>query len=731
MPKHPLKSPELYINRELSWLEFNDRVLREGLSDKVPLMERLKFLAIVSSNLDEFFLIRVAGLMQQRSAGVRRRDPSGMTPSQQLAAISARVHRMVEEQSAGIRAAFEELREHGVFIHRRDDWTEEHRRHLATRFAREIEPVLTPLAIEKLAPPPLLPGLQLHVAALVANAATAEPELPAARRKRSARGAAPAPESPGDAAGARKESLVVVPVPAQFPRFLALPGDEGAHFALLEDVVADQLGALFPGGEVLATAVFRITRDADIELQEDEAGDLLQLVEQAVLQRRRRAAVRLGISAGADPRLRDWLASWLGLGQEEVYQIDGILDATALWELVRLPGFEHLKYPDWPPQTPRDLIGCDDLWQAVQDHDVLLFHPYESFDPLVRLLDEAAADPNVLAIKQTLYRTSGDSPIVRALARASQAGKEVTVLVELKARFDEARNIVWARRLEDAGCHVIYGIAGLKTHAKALLIVRREADRLRRYVHLSTGNYNDRTAKLYSDVGLLTCDREIAADVSAFFNLLTGCSESVGWNRLAVAPTGLKPRVLELIDREIQASTPDRPGLIMAKTNSLQDVDVIRALYRASQSGVKILLNVRGICCLRPGLKGVSETIEVRSIVDRYLEHARVFYFRNGGHEEVYLSSADWMRRNLDRRLEILFPVLDPNLRRRLIDALGAYFADNVKARRLRPDGTYEPVPRKGPRVRAQEKLYLDALAAVRAAEKAEPQFRPLKPPEE
>jgi polyphosphate kinase len=400
-------------------------------------------------------------------------------------------------------------------------------------------------------------------------------------------------------------------------------------------------------------------------------------------------------------------------------------------ELANRRGFDNLKIDDWPPQVPRDLIGAEDLWQAVQDHDVLLYHPYESFDPVVKLVEQAADDPQTLAIKQTLYRTSGDSPIIRALARAAQNGKEVIALVELKARFDEWRNVNWARRLEDAGVHVIYGIAGFKTHAKALLIVRRESQHIRRYVHLATGNYNDRTARLYSDIGLLTCDRELVSDVAAFFNLLTGYSETIGWAKLAVAPIGLRQKFIDLIDREIQASTSDRPGLIMAKTNSLQDPEICRALYRASQAGVKVLLNVRGICCLRPGLPGKSENIEVRSIVDRFLEHARVFYFHNGGHEEVYLSSADWMQRNLSKRLELLFPVIDPGHRRRLIDALETYFADNVKAWRLLSDGTYERVGRKKkePRVRSQQIFYRAAVAAVRDAAHAEPRFRPLTRP--
>ena len=443
------------------------------------------------------------------------------------------------------------------------------------------------------------------------------------------------------------------------------------------------------------------------------------------------AAARLEISGKPEPRLRRWLVEWLQVEDDEVYEIDGMLDTAALMELAIRPGFDTLKIPDWPPQPPRDLIGAEDLWSALQDHDVLLIHPYESFRAVVHMAEAAAEDPAVLAIKQTLYRTSGDSPIVHALERAAQNGKQVTVLVELKARFDEERNINWARRLEDAGCHVIYGIAGYKTHAKALLVVRREAHGIRRYAHLSTGNYNDRTAKLYSDIGLETADRDLTTDVAAFFNLLTGCSEVTGWLKLSIAPTGLRRRFEELIEREIRTSTPEQPGLIMAKVNSLQDKEICKALYHASRSGVRVMLNVRGICCLRPGLKGVSERIEVRSVVDRFLEHARVFYFRNGGNDEVYLSSADWMGRNLDNRLELLFPVSDPALRRRLIGFLETFFADNVKARRLLADGTYERVKASGPPVRAQEKLYQDAVDAARAAERAPARFRPLTRPKE
>jgi polyphosphate kinase len=703
MSKLDLSAPEYYLNRELSWLEFNDRVLGEGLAADVPLLERLKFLSITSSNLDEFFMIRVAGLAQQRAAGVRRRDPSGLTPAQQLARISRRVHRMVADQADGIRAALAELRTAGLAVLDPTEWTPAQRRFIRDYFAAEVHPVLTPLAMQELDPSPLLPDRTLNVAVLLGAKDDAEA----------------APE------------VLVIPVPRCFPRFLAVPAsDGGVALARLEDVMVAHAEAVAGARPVLATAVFRVTRDADVPIQDDDAADLLHAVEEAVLSRRRRAVVRLEVSADPDPRIRRWVVQWLRLRPEDVYETTGLLDATALMELAGRQGFDQLRASDWAPQTPRDLLDQPDLWRALQDRDVLLFHPYESFDPIVQLLQQAAEDPGVLAIKQILYRTSGDSPIIRALERAAASGKQVTVLVELKARFDEARNVGWARRLEDAGCTVIYGIAGYKTHSKAVLVLRREAAGLRRYIHLGTGNYNDRTARLYSDIGLLTSDDEIATDVAAFFNLLTGCSETVGWSKLAIAPTDLRRRFTDLIEREAQASSPDRPGLIMVKVNSLQDRGIIKALYRASRADVRILLNVRGICCLRPGVRGVSETIEVRSIVDRFLEHARVFYFRNGGHEEVYLSSADWMGRNLDRRLEMLFPVQDAALRRRLVGILETFFQDNVKARRLRPDGTYEPVPRDGPAVRAQELFYREAVQAARSARESGVRFRPLVRPE-
>ena len=395
---------------------------------------------------------------------------------------------------------------------------------------------------------------------------------------------------------------------------------------------------------------------------------------------------------------------------KEVYDIDGLLDAKAFWQIVGRPGFDRLRFTDWSPQVPQDLMGYDSLWEAIEDRDVLMYHPYESFEPVVKLLQQAAEDPAVLAIKQTLYRTSSDSPIIDALQQAAENGKSVTVLVELKARFDEARNVQWARRLEDAGCHVIYGMAGLKTHAKALLIIRRQKGRIQRYVHLATGNYNDKTAKLYSDLGLFSCNSHLTTDVAAFFNLLTGLSEAVGWSQLTVAPTNMKKRFIELIEREIRVSSPDRPGTIIAKVNSLEDQEICQTLYRASRKGVKIRLNVRGICCLRPGLKRISENIEVVSLLGRYLEHPRIFYFANGGHPEVYLSSADWMSRNLDKRFELLFQVSDPGHKARIKEILDTCFLDNTYAWRLSSDGTYQPVTSGKKPLHAQQVFYEQVL---------------------
>ncbi len=694
-----LKSPKLLINREASWLEFNNRVLQEGLRDDLPLAERLKFLAIVSSNLDEYFMIRVAGLIQQRMDDPRALDPSGMTAKSQLDLINNRIHEMVDEQTAGLKDVFGRLTQNGFHVLSRADWNDEQAEFLRQHFNNEIMPVLTPVAIEGLNPAPVLPGLQLFVAFSVST-------------------------------GRARAKIVAVPVPGIFQRFVNIPTEGDTFVTPVEEVIAANAQTLFGEGRIVSAAYFRITRDADVSIQEDEAADLLSTIARAVRERRRRAAVRLEISADAEPRMKRWLTKFLNLGSRDIYEVDGLLGASGVMQLVDLLPSEGLKSLDWPAQQVRDLNGSDDLWATIQEKDVLLFHPYESFEPVMKLVDEAANDPNVLAIKQTLYRTSGKSPLVQSLAAAARNGKEVTVLVELKARFDESRNVNWALELEDAGCHVIYGIARLKTHAKAMLIVRREQGRIRRYAHLSTGNYNDRTAKLYSDIGLMTCNPDITADVAAFFNLLTGQSETVGWHKLTIAPTNLRQKFLDLIDREIQASTPGDRGLIMAKLNALQDPAICRALYRASQAGVRVKLNIRGICVLRPGIKKVSDNIEVRSILDRYLEHSRIYYFRNGGHEEIYLSSADWMRRNLDRRLEILFPVLDGRARARVMDMLKTFFDDNVQSWQLLPDGKYKRIETRGKKVRAQEKFYQEAVKASATAKQVHTRFHPMSRPE-
>lgn len=686
---------ELFINRELSWLAFNQRVLEQALRASLPPLERLKFLAIFSTNLDEYFMIRVAGLMQQASAGVRKKDPAGLTPRQQLDAIAQTAQALVQRHTQAVNSLLDELRTHGLAVLKPHEWTKEQRDYLRDFFDHEMLPVLTPLAVQELDPCPLLPGLQMHVAITVAG--------PDAGR------------------------LLVVPIPAMFIRFMTVPSREGTVLVTVEDIVADNAARLCPEAKIVSVDVFRLTRDADISIQEDEAGDLLETVEDAVLARRRRAVVRVEVNAAASQPLLDWLCKTYELHQSDIYPTNGLLNGGSFWDIVGRSGYERLRLPDWPAQTPQDLLGYDSIWEAVSDKDVLLFHPYESFEPVVKLLRQASEDAEVLAVKQTLYRTSGDSPIIDALEQAAENGKEVTVLVELKARFDEARNVDWARRLEDAGCHVIYGVTGFKTHAKALLIVRREKGRIRRYVHLATGNYNDKTARMYSDIGLLTCDSRVAADVATFFNLLTGFSESTAMEKLSIAPLSLRRKLIEMIDREIAASSPDRPGLIIAKTNALEDIEICRALYRASQAGVKVRLNVRGICCLRPGIKGVSENIEVVSILDRFLEHARIYYFSNAGHPEVYLSSADLMGRNLDKRFEILFPVLEVRLKARLTAILETYFSDTAQSWRLGSDGVYTPAKTGKKPLGAQSVFYRQAVEAQNNNQMFSARFKPIK----
>ena len=706
-----LESPEYYFNRELSWIRFNERVLHEGCDETVPLLERVKFLAIVSSNFDEFFMVRVAGLQQQLEAGRLGRDPSGMTCGEQLDAISERIHSVFNEHSNQVGNVFSLLRKHGINFVKSSDWTDDDRLYLAHYFGEQLQPIVTPLAIEDPESMPLLSSLRLFVALVLKcrhhKAEHGEPE----------------------------DKLAMVPVPAVLPRFIHLPSREGYRLTTQEEAITAYATQLFPGYQIESAAAVRFTRDADVAIQDEEADDLLDNIEHVVRDRRRRRCVRMEISANAPEKLRLWLQNICKIDQKFIFQTNEIIDANCLWEIAGLSGYDNLREEDWPPCDSQDLIGDeeDTIWEILQKHDVLLFHPYEKYDAVVRLVSEAADDPKVLAIKQTLYRTSGDSSIVASLIRAAENGKEVSVLVELKARFDEERNIRWARRLEDAGCHVIYGVTGLKTHAKALLIVRRESSAIRRYVHLATGNYNERTARIYSDLGLMTSNRRITTDVASFFNLLTGYSETVGWSAMTVEPGRLADRVVNLIEREIRKHTPDQPGMIMAKFNSLEHPKIIQALYRASQAGVQIKLNVRGICMLKPGIEGVSENIEVRSIIDRYLEHARIYYFRNGGNEEIFLSSADLMRRNLEKRFETFFPIDSPILQRRLVDILDVYFSDNAKARKLLPDGRYVPIPKtkNAATVRAQELLHRKTAEASELSKGVKTRYTPLKAPQE
>ena len=669
MPEVDLADPSLYFNRELSWLAFNHRVLEEARDPNQPPLERLKFLAIFGSNLDEFMMIRYAGLKEQQAAGVVRPSFDGLTPAEQLSAVSAVLHPLVLEHRRVLREeVLPALAEHGVVIRAVADLGPLERAAVDRFWTEELFPVLTPLAVDARHPFPRLPNLSFSLLVELVDEEDAS------------------------------ALTAIVQVPSVLPRFLRLPGDAYA-FVILEDVIRQRVAELFPGHAVLRTYAFRVTRDADIDIAEDEAADLLQLVEDEVRRRRWGDAVRLEVLEGMPEGRVEQLRRNLHLQPEDVYVLPHHLNVVDFMELAQLP-IPELRDPPASPRLPRELRRHDSVFDAVREGDILLHHPFHAFDAVLRLLEEAADDPDVLAIKQTLYRVGRRSPVVAALARAAGNGKMVTALVELKARFDEENNIVWARELERAGVHVVYGFAGLKTHAKALLVVRRErgaggASVIRRYVHLGTGNYNPVTAVVYTDMGLLTCDPDFGADVSELFNSLTGFSKQRVWRKLWIAPETLRGQLLAAIEREADHARAGRPARIAAKLNALVDPEVIQALYRASQTGVDVDLLVRGVCCLRPGVPGVSERIQVRSIVGRFLEHARVVHFANGGADLVYLGSADWMQRNLNARVEAVFPLDDPRLRREVLAVLDLGLRDNVKARELLPNGVYVRARRK------------------------------------
>lgn len=684
MGKLDLTKPEYFYNRELSWLKFNLRVLKEAMVKDTPLLERLKFIAISASNLDEFFMVRVASLWSNFDSGVEKRDASGMSVHEQLVAISQAAHEQVRTQTKSLIALMAEMDAVKLHFRRVKDLSELGKDWLEEYYREVVFPVLTPMAVDASRPFPFLANKTLNLAVELIKADG-------------------------------EHSMGLIQVPSVLDRIVEVEPEGKRTFVFLEDIIASHCHDLFKGCHILDMVSFRVTRDSDLDLEEDDSVDLMKEVEESLRKRKRGAAVRLEIFKTNNNRIKKFLEENLDVTEMEVYEINGPLDPTCFFKFIGMKGMWPWLYEPFVPQRPLELPDDSDLFAAIRENDILLHHPYESFDPVVKLVSDAADDPQVLAIKQTLYRVSGNSPIVAALARAAENGKQVTVLVELKARFDEENNILWARRLEKAGCHVIYGLVGLKTHAKIILIVRKEDNGIRRYLHLGTGNYNDSTAKLYTDLGLMTANDEFGSDASAFFNLLSGYSEPPVWNKLVMAPLGLREKIYALIDNEIAMVRGGREGHIIAKMNSLIDQPVIQKLYEASAAGVHIDLIVRGICGLRTGIEGISDNITVRSIVGRQLEHSRIFWFANGGEEQLYLSSADWMPRNLNDRVELFFPVETEEHIRRIKALLDLYLRDNVGAHMMQSNGTYRRVRNKLEPVSAQSTLYEMAQLAVTA----------------
>ena len=691
-----------FFNRELSWLEFNSRVLGEARDSSLPLLERLKFLAITSSNLDEFFKVRVGGLQLLHRREVSRPDPAGLSPGEQLKRIHEKTHAMVQEQASCYLDEVEPgLIEAGLRRVVGDQLTEKQLSFLKVLFRDEIFSVLTPMRVGLDDNFPLMVHESLSVCVRLQPTEQVE--------------------------GVDVPRIAVIPFNAYPLRFITLPSDGGYDYILLEDAVGLFADRFFKGESILECVPFRITRNADLALQEEQASDLMSGMEDLLEARKEADCVRLEIADFASDELVEFLRTLLQLDSKGVYPTTAPLDMSAFWELVGVSGFDELKIDDWLPQASPEFPATADLFEILAERDVLLYHPYESFEPVVRLLEQAAVDPDVLAIKQTLYRTSSNSPIVSALMKASENGKHVAVVVELKARFDEARNIAWAKDLERAGVQVIYGIKGLKTHAKVCVIVRREPHGIRRYCHFGTGNYNEATARIYSDASLFTSDDELGSDAVNFMYAITGYSQPNQYLKLDAAPITIRSKLLELIEGEIERKMQNQPAEIMIKVNSLVDPPLIEALYRASQAGVKVRLNIRGVCCLKPGIPELSENIEVVSIIDRFLEHARILYFHHGGDPQLLISSADWMPRNLDRRLELMVPVEAPENRKRLIDILKTYFRDNQKSHRLKKNGSYRRIKsRSKKQIRSQEVLFRTSLeASIRASQASRTVFVP------
>ncbi|MDO4330072.1 MAG: RNA degradosome polyphosphate kinase [Lachnospiraceae bacterium] len=692
--------PKNYVNRELSWLEFNYRVLSEARDKSLPLFERLKFLSITASNLDEFFMVRVASLRDMVHAKYTKPDIAGLKPEEQLEKIAVKTHELVNVQySTYNRSLLPALKLQGLrIIEDHEDLTQEQGQFVDKYFHDNVYPVLTPMAFDSSRPFPLVRNKSLNIAALLHKKKDSDGEL----------------------------EFAMVQVPSVLPRFVELPvtaeedGGEMRNVILLEEIIERNMQTLFLNYDILAAHPFRIMRNADLTIDEEEAEDLLEEIQKQLKKRQWGEVIRLEVEEKIDKRLLKILRKELDVSSQDIFEISGPLDLTVLMKLYGgLNGFDDLKAAGYTPQPVPAFMNEDDIFTNIRKGDILLHHPYQTFDPVVNFVRTAAKDPDVLAIKQTLYRVSGNSPIIAALAAAADNGKQVSVLVELKARFDEENNINWAKKLEKAGCHVIYGLVGLKTHSKITLVVRREEDGIRRYVHLGTGNYNDSTAKLYTDCGLMTCNPLIGEDATAVFNMLSGYSEPPSWNRLAVAPIWLRKQFLRLIRREAAHAREGRKARIVAKMNSLCDKEIIAALYEASCAGVTIELIVRGICCLKAGVPGLSENIHVRSIVGNFLEHSRIFYFENDGTPQIFMGSADWMPRNLDKRVEIVFPVEDEKLKEAVYHILEVELEDNVKAHILQPDGTYEKQDKRGKvLVNSQKQFCEEAIYMAKMAVK-------------
>lgn len=718
------KDPKYYENRELSWMKFNDRILNEARDPKLPLLDRFKFLSITASNLDEFFMVRVASLVDMVHAGYKKRDICGMTAREQLDALRTVTHEFIDRQYSTLnRSLLPALAKEGIrIVDSYENLSDEQLNYVDTYFKEKVFPVLTPLAVDASRPFPHIANKTLNIAALITPGKNGSRLLKDAEKQ-------------GDI------SFATVAVPSVLPRLIALPAenDDENDYILLEQIIEQNMDKLFLNYNVLCTYPYRVMRNADFELDEEETPDLMKEMEKQLKKRAWGEVIRLDVEENMDKRLLDILKENFKVTKESIYPIHGPMDLTVCMSIYGIDGYDGLREDEFTPQTQPRLIDCNDLFAEIRKKDLFFQHPYDSFDTIVDFIKQAAEDPKVLAIKQTLYRVSGHSPIIAALAKAAENGKQVTVLVELKARFDEEKNIGWAKMLEKAGCHVLYGLVGLKTHSKIALVVRDEEDGIRRYVHLGTGNYNDKTAKIYTDCGILTCNELIGEDATALFNMLSGYSEPAFWNKLLVSPIWLRDGFYRLIERETEHAKAGRNSRIVAKMNSLCDRNMIAKLYEASAAGVKINLIIRGICCLRTGIPGVSDNITVSSIVGTFLEHSRIFYFYNAGDEEVYMGSADWMPRNLDRRVEVVFPVEDPDLKEYAKHILEVQESDNLKAYYLQADGTYQRKDRRGQKtIGAQMTFCEEAIQRTKDYLNGEDKevygarlFKPALPPEE